>query len=95
MISLEPTLDYLLVTSLCELRLHSHLSQEEIHHGGFLEWSLPVALVNMHVSDDSCVVNELDVTSFKPAFHYLIADHLHSHLRFLPQSVHDLEKLQR
>lgn len=94
MVGLQSALDNLLVASLGELGLHCNFPEEEIHDRGFIEGALPVAFVHVHVRNNGRVVNELDVACFKTALHDLVANHLHPHLRLLPQPVHNFKELQ-
>lgn len=87
-------LDRVLVFGLGELLSCRHFVQEEVHHTLLTERPPEEGLVLVHLRDDSRIVNELDVASFKTSLHDIVAHHAQIIATGLPQSVHDLEKLQ-
>ena len=46
----------------------------------------------MHVSDDGCIIDELNIARLKPRLHRIVTDHLH--VQVVPQLGHYFEKLQ-
>jgi hypothetical protein len=69
-----------------------NLVQEVVEHACLNERAGEEPLSFVHVSDDCCIVNELNVACLEPRLHGIVADHVH--VQAVPEFVHDFEKLE-
>jgi len=93
-IGFETILAFCLCRRLSEHRQLSLVFHKVLHNRKSGEGSTEEIVVFVHLCDHSSFVNELNVPRLESCLKHIVANHIQFQTTRLPETVHDLEKLQ-
>lgn len=93
-IGLKPILAFCLGRGLSEHGQLSLVFHKVLHHRKSGEGSAEKVVVLVHLCNHSSFINELNITCLEARLKHIIANHVQFQTARLPETIHNLEKLQ-